>query len=66
MTQTTVDGICALHAVVSDQCRQNHGDRRAAEIACARLVEEYMTCLGNPPGTRFHFVLTVDRSQVQR
>jgi hypothetical protein len=60
---TVVPGKKAHHAWVTDECRSNRGDAGAGKEAADRLIEEYRECLraGWPSGTRFHFVLTVER-----
>lgn len=55
-------GVTAMHAIVTDTCRANRGDEGAIDEALARLRRSALSCLGaGKPGTRFHFVLSVER-----
>lgn len=51
-----------MHAIISDECRRNRGDEGAIQEVFARLRKQYFANLKNPPGTRFHVVLTVERN----
>lgn len=60
---TTVPGIKAQHAVISDDCRLNRGNRGAVDEAIARVRVEYESLLEHWPigkEAKFHLVLTVD------
>lgn len=60
---TTVPGKKAHHSWITDECRQNRGDVGAGREAADRLLAEYRECIvGWPAGTRFHFVLTIERA----
>ena len=58
-----VDGICALHAIVSDACRSHHGDEGAFDEATRQLKEQYNGILSkrrDEPGIKYHLLLTVE------
>ena len=60
---STIPGIKAKHAIISDECRINKSDGGAFEEAVAHLREEYKNLLHHwPTGKRakFHVVLTVE------
>jgi hypothetical protein len=61
---TTIPGTKAKHAIITDQCRINRGDREAAEEALSRLREEALECMAGHDfghGVQFHLVLTVEK-----
>lgn len=61
---TTLPGVKAKHAIITDTCRTNRGDQGAFVEAVDRLRVEYNACaLGQPVGrgVAFHLVLVVDR-----
>lgn len=58
-----IPGAKAAHAVISDNCRDAHGDEGAFDEAVRRLREEYLTCLNGwkgTPGVQFHLVLNIE------
>ena len=67
MSTTKIDGICALHTIITPNCVRIHGNNGlgAFDEAAKRLREEYKLCLegwqrqGKIP--TFHVVLTVER-----
>lgn len=60
-----IPGIKAVHAIITDTCRENRGDEGAIDEALRRVKEEYMACAPVwPAGTvQFHVVLTVERKK---
>ena len=57
-------GITAKHFVVSELCRQNRGIEGALEEVLGQLRIEYLSLqLPVNQSAKFHFVLTVERSQ---
>ena len=65
---SAVPGLTARHAVVSDQCRDIHGDLGAFDEAVERLRETYVECLlgwkrQNIAGVKYHLVLSVERPE---
>jgi hypothetical protein len=69
MSQTTIAGTKAAHAWVTDECRAGRGDAGARDEALRRLSAEYDKCAKGHPlgkGTRFHFVLSVQRGDFVR
>ncbi len=66
MSTTKIDGMCALHTVITPNCVRIHGNNGlgAFDEAVRRLREEYKRCLegwqsqGKIP--TFHVVLTVE------
>ncbi len=63
---TTVPGIKAVHAIISDACRTGRGEDGAIEEALRRIRQEYDACRPAWPvgkGARFHVVLTVERAE---
>jgi hypothetical protein len=61
--QTTIPGIRAKHAVISNTCRETHGNLGALEEAFRRVREEYLGILmnrGSEKGLNFHVVLTLE------
>lgn len=64
MSQTTLPGLKAKHAIVTDQCRTNRTDAGAVDEALSRLRSEALECMANWPqgvGAQFHFALTLER-----
>ena len=63
MSETSIPGQEAKHAIVGPECRETWGDRGAGKVAVARLLDEYLDCVKAHRGTKtqFHFVLTVER-----
>lgn len=59
---SNVPGINAKHKIVTPECRQNHGDYVALEIAVQALKDEYDRILGKrgDDGANYHFVLSVE------
>lgn len=63
---SNIPGIPARHAIVTDTCRTNHTDEGAIREAADRLIAQAIEEVGFAPigeGVKFHFVLTVERSQ---
>jgi hypothetical protein len=66
MSVSSVPGLKAKHAYITDVCRRNRGDVGAIDEALARLRKEAEhLMLGWSPGAGaiFHFVLTIERPQ---
>jgi hypothetical protein len=66
MSQTSIPGTCAKHAIISDDCRIGRTEVGAFNEAVARLFEEYgYLCQAWPiqSGAKFHLVLTVEKPQ---
>lgn len=63
MSKTDVPGMCAQHAIITQDCRKGRGDDGAFEEAVRRLRREYEHAVkgwGDYP-VNFHVVLTVER-----
>ena len=63
MHETTVPGINAQHAVITDECRKLHGDIGAFHRAVFELLKEYdATTRGrdDEKGVNYHLTLTVE------
>ena len=63
---THVPGLCAVHAVVTDDCRRNRGDEGAADEALARADRALRSALrgwDRDRGATFHVVVTVERPE---
>lgn len=63
MSEARIPGIKTLHAVVTDDCRNNRGEVEAADEALRRLRDAYIDIAkfwADKPGVKFHFVLTVE------
>jgi hypothetical protein len=61
-----IPGIPAKHAVITDQCRRNHGAFGAVDEAVARIKQEFLACIRHHPlgrDTKFHLVLTVEAAE---
>lgn len=61
---TTIPGIKACHAVISDRCRTNRGDGGAFDEAVSRLRQEYERAVDGwkiGMGAAIHLVLAVQR-----
>jgi hypothetical protein len=61
---TEIDGICAVHAIVTDGCRANRGDVGVIDETLRRIRAQFESVLaGWAPGSgaKFHVVLTVER-----
>jgi len=63
MSETTIPGICAKHAIITPDCRRGRGDESAAIEAMERVSDELFKLMEEWPedGARFHIVLTVER-----
>lgn len=61
---TKVDGIAALHCIITDSCREHHGSAGTAfDEAVKRLRTEFDNCIlgwGDTKDVDYHLVLTVD------
>lgn len=60
---STVPGIAAAHAIITEECRRNRGDVGAFEEAVRRLrkaFDEGLTFWALGTGKRIHLVLTVE------
>ena len=66
MIEKRAPGLCALHAVITDQCRENRGDAGALDEAFDRIRQQYERSVKGwrgTPGVKFHVLLTVERPQ---
>lgn len=67
MPKTTIDGSCALHAIITDECRANRGNVGALGEAYRRLLAQYRQATDEKTGfkigdgAKFHVVLTIER-----
>jgi hypothetical protein len=64
MSKTTIPGIKARHAIVTDTCRANRGNDGVIDEVFDRLRDSYLAASKGWPvgnGAKFHFVLTVER-----
>lgn len=59
---SAVPGINAKHRIITPQCRQNHGDFVALEIAIQDLKDEYKRILEKrgDDGAKYHLVISVE------
>ena len=60
---TRVRGLKALHAIITDACRQGRGNEGAIDEALRRIRQEYLACVAAWPlnrGVKFNVVLTVE------
>lgn len=60
---TKILGMKAHHSIISDKCRDIHGDRGAVITALEELKEVYYkTCVnyGKGSGVKIHIVMTVE------
>ncbi|KKK82963.1 hypothetical protein LCGC14_2798170, partial [marine sediment metagenome] len=64
MSTTKIDGVSALHCVITDACHKHHGSPGLAlDVAVRRLRDEFDRCVegwGETEGVDYHLVLTVD------
>lgn len=69
MPKTPIDGTCACHAIITDECRANRGNIGALTEACRRLLAQYRQATDEKTGfkvgsgAKFHVVLTVERPE---
>ena len=66
MKETKIPGSKAHHSIISDNCRNIHGDRDAIIKALEELKEVYyQTCVnfGKESGVQLHVILTVERKE---
>lgn len=63
MAQTLIPGVQCGHVEIRKQCRANHGDMGAFEVAVEYARKKYAECVGAPANKEatFNLVLTVDR-----
>jgi len=63
MSQTTINGVCAKHAIITPTCRENRTPCAAFEEAISRVFDEYMEIFNQPgnENVNYHLVLTVER-----
>lgn len=64
-----VPGLCALHAIITDNCRKLHGDPGAFDEAMRRIRKQYDLSVAGWSGTtgvKFHLVLTVERPEADK
>ena len=63
MAKTTIPGIKAQHAIISDVCIETHGSDGAFAIAVDRLKKEYDRAVKGwrGQGAKLHLVLVVQR-----
>lgn len=69
MSEAKIPGIKALHAVITDACRQGRGEEGAIDEALARLRDQYLGLAkfwSDKGGVQFHLVLTVDKSGLRK
>lgn len=60
---TSIPGILSKHLMISDTCREAHGDEGAIDEALAKLRADYLGLLKAWPrgkGARFNIALAVD------
>lgn len=57
-----VPGMIAKHAIITYVCRDNRGEAGAFDEAAARMKARYLESLKKNEFSRFHLVLTVERS----
>jgi hypothetical protein len=61
---TSVNGVTIGHIIVTDSCRQTHGDSGAGLVACQKIYEAYIDLLEDTsPVTdkrKFHIILIVE------
>ena len=63
MSASSIPGMKAEHAIITDACRENRGDEGAFDEAVRRLREQYIACVAgwkDRPGVKFHVALTVE------
>lgn len=63
MAETTVSGVAAKRVVITDECRDMHGDLGAFHKAAFALLNAYNEVTqqrGDEKGVNYHLVLTVD------
>lgn len=61
-----IPGLKAVHAIITDECRENRTDEGAINEALRRVREEFLACAPAWPlgkNTKFHIVLTVERNE---
>lgn len=66
MSQTTVPGIKASHAIITSACRANRGDVGALDEALARVRTEALRVIqgwGPEVDARFHLVFTLEKPE---
>lgn len=61
-----IPGAIAKHAIITDVCRNNHGNTGAIDEASRRVKEEYLECVKrideqNAKGFKFHVIMSVER-----
>jgi len=61
---TKIEGTCAAHSIITDECRRNRKDEGAWTEAVTRLRREYDRIAANwgtGMGVKIHLALTVER-----
>jgi len=69
MSQTILPGSKGMHAIISDICRDLHGDEKAFEIAVVQMKKIYdRICknFGKESGVKLHIAITVERAEPQK
>jgi hypothetical protein len=65
-----VEGIKAVHAIITDECRKNKGEFDAIVEATNRITTEYVDFLVKThpigKGVKFHVVLSVEEGRPQQ